>query len=1195
MRKNKCFFLLTVIVIFFVFPNKVTAAGAQYDPYWDVKGYSDFKTVESNYFRNFATQPWKNKNGDIFEEERVGNVLTFLPGPGKIRDYVTISQGNAEYVTLPEDLTKKISFGAGDKIKIQNIGFHEGSSLTAILTIGANVNIKFSNKPNQPLLAFFNGSGNVSDGHNLIDFFALNVVKTKTEEPIKSNGQYFIFNFSHGIATVYDGYPSAYGYSGKDVKLFQSKSLNLTKTTKLPGDISIITHKANHRIGNDPNIPASIEYPWQVAIPIGEETHFYFGLGASFGTTISLDFFDNRLVNTIPKTYANIEVTGKESTDDKKNAEFSVKHHVYKQPLANYYPINGISYMPLEGNENENLTIMSVLDKAGKPIAYNYDENSGKITISNAVLKQLGDNEINLNYATNLDYVGNYDLITDYYNQETNEFDIPFNLDVILGYETESSFTIEHTQSIPYPVNISAKSKELTVAIGESTDDYELQDFIDMDSIDVSYPNEEVKKNVTVQLKNKVLFDKVGQVPVTILLYNSDLNVTQELTIMVNVTSEPISYSDKVSVSIVTEEKKSLVTLVQDLPAQQEDKYYPDDLSYSFYNQVDSYSDFMNLDVVKISVANSNVPGKYYHYNKETGVLKLTKSLLKDYKNQKVTIELGTNIDWTKDSLLDFMTKESISDKLLFTSAFHGKVSATNTMISQGDSKSLECVGESIPFSLDYKIPSHNLKVIVGKTIGDYELTEYVDVLNASTGLKAIDKLLTVSLSTPKNEIIDTDTKNVTVLLKAQLPNGLDLATQLDVSIQPIMRKEYTIEMVKQKLPLVTNKNVDFSMTLKLLEQDDEVAYPDKIELIPMMTADQLEVAKPSFSTAKLNGANAPAGDLYTYSENRFIITVPKKTLIEQAGKELVFTFKTNFNYSPEKTLDLFYDVKTKNFNVSSVGAKATQLFSNEERVESLSLTQEDYHYNYPYKLNAMALTPSYPAGTSTEDNLDISTFVNNLTIDYPLKKVKEDLRASFPKEVILFSKEGTIVNVPITIESQIFDIKKVIMVPVNVTKEIKLSFQSFPKELNILDFSTENKENGFGSGNKKGYYLKGDSPLLISDTRNQKSWTISMIPSKIYGQKDDPLTKDKELMGNFVKRSPNEVNPNSFNSEEMIAGEEYHLYSAENIKDEIVDVSSMWENATKTQGVLFENKNSSNYKGSYEGSITWLLSDVAD
>lgn len=1160
---------------------------------WDVTGYQNYGKYDFEYTdksSNGILTNRVNKSTPPLDIKSGVQQLRFLPGAKNYKDYMYISTDGGESfqpIGEPNKSDEKkgeyiytTNIVKGTIIKIKNVSFVNGYNLDANILIQLNGRVTIKTNATDSLFNYDVGFYDGPPNNESWECLALYLSDSRNDQPIPAQeGKYFMLSYRDGYFKGYDaGYKEPITAYSDNLKYYQ---VNNDRTTLM--DKSLMTKDISYSTSNYiSHYSGTIEYLKYAYVDrllffkVGDPLLLY--ASQQDGMVLRTNsLFYNTKSTMIPEPYENTTISSEITADGKYNAEYTIKQTFPRQSNAAYYPENGIEIIPdLSNNDVKNITLESIITDKGNvvnPSDYQINEGTNSILFPVETLKKLDNETILIKYKTDIDYANDENLIPDFYNQEKHTFDIPFKVDVKIKFANVFDNQLEETANIEYPLDITVKSKELVVNVGENSADYKIEDYIDMDSLSLSYPNKKIK--LKANFDHTINFETVGKVTVPVKIWCDELNISKIINVEVSVKSEPVSYSDKVELTYKTENNQIQYQLIQQLPKQYDPSFFPKSLDYEIVVPNKNYLSFMNFTKPSLKVLGYELPEHLYSYDKITHKLSLSQGLLSSYQGEELRITFNSQIDQNDKILLNFVKKTSSVDSLDLDTSINMSVTATQSPISEKDTK-LYKVGITLNYPLHFTIASNNLAVIVGQKVGDYLFKDYVNETTAVTGLKILDSLLLTSLLTAEDVVITPELNELKVLMAVDLGKGILLKKEISIAIQPIEKKKYLVSMGEQ-FNKTDTKNANFYTYLNIPTQVNDIALPEQLVLQLNVTEQQASIMDPEVQ--KVEGIPIES---YSISTDRKQVTINKENLKKYGNKEVKISWKTNMNYQGKETIDYFYDKNShlfKMYNVSTVGIASYLISGNETVVSEESKT---YDIAYDFKFKADALAPSFPSGTSTADGLDVNLFVQNIDVDYYKTGFERDFVASFPKEPILFEKVGSTVEVPITITSDTLGLSIVVKVPVLVTEELKLGFETIPKTLEINQLTTEN---GKDENNKKLYHLNSKDKLVVKDTRKVKSWRLSMIPSEINGIELDPQTKGKKLNGQFLERKGNKNTP-------LIASQEYVLLTS-NKESEIVSV--LWNEATEENGLFYANNTSSNYSGKYSGTITWQLSDVPE
>lgn len=1109
-----------------IYPLKSNAAG------WDVSGYKKFGNYEFEYtdkYYNGILTNNVNKNVPPFDVK--GNVqqLTFLPGAKNYRDYVYISQdggetfqpiGNPDKInTVKGEYQYSKNINVGTIIKIKNISFVSGYSLDAKITIKLKGVITLKTDPKEN---FFNFDVNYDSGGNInepTECLYLEVVNSRTDEaiPVQDN-KYYLLSYKDNYYKGYQaGFREALTVSSEGIKYYQNNVDNFNST-----DMSLLSSNNTYSVSNYiSNYNGTIEYlkytyvERELFFEIGRPLVYYSNKVSGFSLR-TISFFYNTPSNIIPKPYETATLEANTTIDGKYNGEFTVKQFLPIQSNAAYYPENGLELVPnLENNDVKHLYLDSITTESGKKLDVNdYIYNAETLIIQFPVetLKKLASETLIIKYKTDLDYETDKGVITEFFNTETHTFDIPFSINAKIKFANEFENKLEETLKIEYPLDMTVKTKELEVNAGEVSGDYSIEDYIDLSTLKLNYPNKDIKIKSSVD--PNISFDTPGTTEVPIQLICEELNLTKIIKMNVVVKSEPKSYSDKAELTYKTIDGQIEYQITQQLPKQFDNSYFPESLEYEIANSNTDYLEFMDFIKPSLIILGSEISPTLYNYDSVKGKLSLSKELLKKYQNEEVSIIFTSHINQENKKNLDFIKDSSTNEKLDLDTSITMKITAVESPLTKKDSQTLDRE-TTLSYPLDFSIESKKLAVLVGQKVDDYLLEDYIDKESATTGSKLLDKMLSISLLTPGNTIFTIDMKKISLLMSVDLGNGNILKKEIVIDILPIEKQKYLVSMGEQFNKTDTN-NAHFYSYLNISEQKNDIALPEQLTIELNITKEQAAIMKPQIQ--KVEGI--PVGS-YSISKDRRQLLITKENLKKYSGKEVRISWKTNMNYRVPEAINYFYDNKSHTFKMYDTNVSCTSSYLISGNEVTTSEKNKTYDIAYNFNLRAEVLSPSYPSGTSTADGLDINKFVKNIQIDYYETGFKRDFIASFPKEPIIFEGVGTTKKVPITIVSEKLGLKLIVDVPVLVTEELKLGFDSVPSILTIPQLTTENGEN---DTNRKLYHLKSIDDLIVKDTRKVKSWRLSMISSEIKGLSTDNLTRDKVLMGQFINRKDKKI-----------------------------------------------------------------------
>ncbi|MBO0437453.1 hypothetical protein [Vagococcus fluvialis] len=1186
-KKLKMILLLSVISLGILGFTTITHAG------WDVTGYQNYGNYDFEYTdksTNGILTNRVNKSTPPLDIKSGIQQLRFLPGAKNYRDYVYISVDNGKTfqpIGEPDKTDKKkgeyiytTNIVKGAIIKVKNVSFVNGYNLDANILIELNGRVTIKTNPTDSLFNYDVGFYERPPINESMECLALYLSDSRNDKPVAiQEGQYFMLSYRD---TYFKGYASGFrepiSVYSDNLKYYQ---INNDRSSLM--DKSLMSNDIGYSASNYINhYSGTIEYLRYAYVErllffkVGDPLIFY--ASSQDGMALRTNsLFYNTKSTMIPEPYENATISSKISDDNKYNAEYIIKQTFPRQSNESYYPEDGIEIVPeLSNNDDKKIELESVLTDKGNivdPSGYVVNEETKSIQFPVETLKKLSNETILIKYKTNLDYATNKNIITEFYNREEHTFDIPFKVNTMIKFTNIFENTLEETAKIKYPLQINAKTKKLEVKTGENSGDYSIEDYIDMSTLSLSYPNKNLK--LKTEFDHDIKFDKVGSVIVPVTITCDELNFSQVVNVEVTITSEPASYSDKVTLTHEIVDSQVQYRIVQGLPKQYDTAFLPNSLDYEVEIPNSEYLSFMNFTQPSLTIDGETVPATLYSYKKDTHKLSLSKELLTIYEDKELNIVFKTQIDKENKKILNFVKETSSTDSLDLNTSIVFNVISVESPIEKGDTKKYKRE-TTLNFPLNFTIKSKNLAVLVGQKVGDYLLEDFVDEITATTELNILDNLLSVSLLTTDDTIITQDLNQVKVLMSVDLGSKLTLEKEIAVPIQPILKQPYTVSMGEQFNESDTS-NAHFYSYLKIPSQANDIALPEQAIIKLDITKEQTSIIKPRIQ--KIEGI--PVGN-YTISDDQTQLVINKTNLKKYSGKTVKISWKTNMNYRVLETIKYFYNKSNHTFNLNDVDTVAvvSYLMSGDEI--SKSDVSKSYAIAYDFKFRAEALSPSYPSGTSTADNLDIEMFVKNINVDYYETGFKRDFVASFPKKPILFEKIGSTVIVPITIISETLGLTKVIEVPVLVTEELKLGFESVPETLNIVSLTTENGEN---ESNKSLYSLNSTEELIVKDTRKTKSWRLSMIPSELKGVSTDSKTKDKTLAGQFIERKNNKTIS-------LIPLEEYILIKSDKATE---IVSDLWNKGTKENGMFYENNTSSNYAGQYRGTITWQLSDVPE
>lgn len=1158
---------------------------------WDTVGYGLYGEVDLEYTNRSFSGVYTNTkkpNNEPFNPLGVSQLLTFLPNPKDYKEYVDISlDGGLTYTSIGEPDESNSSKGEykyfritkGTVFRVRNMAFSGGYSLDAKITVHRNGYLTIKTGPEENLFNYDVNLYDYPEPDTPSEGVTLEVIDSRNGKEIPPQlGRYFLLSSKEVYWRGYDSRYTPLGLNSNHLKYYQNSSDPESKWDK-----SIFYSNGNymnanylsHYGGNIPYLKNTI-ITRHIYFQIGEKVEFLsaYASGMTMRTT---SLFYNSKMGDLPESYENTTLSYTSTSDGKYNAEFIVKQSFPSQSNANYYPEGGIEMIPdLSNNQTKRISLDSITTEDGQVLDssnYTINEETKSIIFSREAVKKLRNQTILIKYKTDLDYATDKNVISEFYNRENHTFDIPFGVNVKVKFSNVFDNRLDEIAKIKYPLDITAKSKKLEVKAGETSGDYSIEDYLDMSTLALSYPNQTIK--LKTDFDHNIKFDKIGSTTVPVTISCDELNLSQIVNVDVTVKSEPASYSDKVTLTHEVVDNQVQYSIVQELPKQYDTTFLPTSLDYEVEIPNSEYLSFMNFTQPSLTIDGQVVPETLYTYNKDTYKLSLGKELLTTYEDKALNIIFKSQIDKENKKILDFVKETSSADSLDLNTSIAFKITSIESPIEKGDTEKYK-KDTILSIPLNFSITSNNLAVLVGQKVGDYLLKDYVDETTATTGVNILDELLSNTLLTPDDMVITQDLNQLKVLMSVNLGSKLILKKEIAISIQPILKQPYIVSMGEQFNKADTS-NAHFYSYLEIPSQANDIALPEQVIIKLDVTKEQASIIKPRIQ--KVDGI--PVGN-YTISDDRTQLVINKTNLKKHSGKTVKIYWKTNMNYRVPQTIEYFYDKINHTFNLSDVNTVATvsYLMSGDEL--SKSDVSKSYAIAYDFKFKAEALSPSYPSGTSTADDLDIKMFVRNINVDYYETGFKRDFIASFPKEPILFEKVGSTVMVPITITSETLGLTKVIKVPVLVTEELKLGFESVPEILNIVSLTTENGEN---ESNKSLYHLNSKEELIVKDTRKTKFWRLSMIPSELKGVSTDSKTKGKTLAGEFVERKNNKTIS-------LIPLEEYLLKKSDK---ETETISELWNKATKENGMFYENNTSSNYAGQYNGTITWQLSDVPE
>lgn len=1184
--KNKKFIsvFLLLFVSIILYPLSTQATG------WDVTGYEKFGSYDFEYTNNskgILTNP-NNPNSRLFDTKGKIQEMFFLPGAKNFRDYVEISYDNGNTFTMigePDtssdikgEYVYKKNITNGTVFKVKNVGFYAGYTMDALVKIRTTGSVIINTNSTESLFNFEIGMWDYPPVGEYLDMLELEIINSKDGLPIPvQNDKFFLLTYDDSYFKGYNGdpfYREPLTLTSEGLKYYQKNKASIYEKDKSLYNTSTKQYIISNFVDKERQGYGRIER--LLFLPIGNKIVFHGGYNSGM-TMRKINLFYNTRNSNIPKSYDEIEITSQTSNDNKYNAEYILKQKFPKQTDNSYYPENGLEYIPnLTGNNIKNISFDSIITDTGNIITssdYIYNKENQSIQLPVETLKKFAGQTFLIKYKTDLDYKNNNLIISDYFNREEHIFDIPFEVNIKTKFANIFENNMETTAKINYPLDITVKPKKLEVKAGKLSGDYSIEDYLDMSTLALSYPNQTIK--LKTDFDHNIKFDKIGSAVIPITITCEELNLKKIINVEVTVTSEPISYSDKVVLTHKIVDNQIQYSIVQKLPKQYNPVFLPKSLDYEVVVPHSEYLSFMNFTQPSLTVNGNPVSQTLYTYNKSTQKLSLSKELLTAYEDQELNIIFKSQIDKENKKVLNFIKKTSSTKSLDLDTSIAVKVTSVESPILDGDSTLYEN-DITLSYPLKFTITSKNLAVLVGQKVGDYLLEDYVNKTTATTGLNILDSLLSVSLLTNSDTIITQDLKHIKVLMTVDLENGWTIKQEISIPIEPILKQSYEVSMGEQ-FNKADTRNAHFYSYLSIPSQVNDIALPEQIIIKLEVTKEQSNIIKPKIQ--KIDGI--PVGS-YTLSTDKKQLTINKANLKKYSGETVVISWETDMNYSVPEAITYFYDKINQSFNFSNVNtiAIASHLMTGDDIFRSK--TSKTYDIAYDFKFKAEALSPSYPSGTYTADNLDINLFVKNIDVDYSKSGFKRDFIASFPKEPILFEKVGSTVMVPITITSETLGLTKVIEVPVLVTEELKLGFESVPETLDIVSLTTENGEN---ESNKSLYHLNSKEELIVKDTRKTKFWRLSMIPSELKGVSTDSKTKGKTLAGEFVERKNNKTIS-------LIPLEEYLLIKSDK---ETETISELWNKATKENGMFYENNTSSNYAGQYNGTITWQLSDVPE